>query len=139
MTISAADDIMRKFDKAYPAVKLYHERIVKTTREKGCVETWYGRKRWLPGIWLRQPEAERQAINTPVQGTAADILKGCIIYIDEVMRGYDAHFLFPVHDEIVMEVRKEQAEEVAERVRKMTEWVEICRLPVEVSWGDTWR
>ena len=140
LTMSTAYDIMRRFDSTYPGVAAFHRRIEGEVTKTGFSTTLFGRKRWLPGIWQRQTkqEALRQAVNMPIQGTAADILKGSILWLVERLGGLDAYFLFPVHDEVVLEVREECVREVQSIVGKMTEWVEFCRLPVEVKIGKTW-
>ena len=102
----------------YPGVRKYMEDTREQAREQGYVETLFGRRLYLPDIkasnMQRRQGAERAAINAPMQGTAADIIKRAMIEVDRWIRSDkpDAHLVMQVHDELVFEVAKDQLEEV---------------------------
>ena len=130
----------------YPGVKQYMENIRDAARDKGYVETVFGRRLYLPDINARNGQrrqyAERTAINAPMQGTAADIIKYAMIEIDkELQTGhYDARMIMQVHDELVLEVRADAVDEVRQRVRDDMVGVAALEVPLEVdvSVGDNW-
>ena len=105
----------------YPGVKAYMEAIRTQARQQGYVETVFGRRLYLPEIESRNAQrrqyAERTAINAPMQGTAADIIKRAMVTLDRWLEGstIDAHMIMQVHDELVIEV----AEDVLDEVRQM--------------------
>ena len=109
------------FDR-YPGVKAYMDGIRKTASEQGFVETVFGRRLYLPEINARNPQrrqyAERSAINAPMQGTAADIIKRAMIRVHEWLEGGDrgARMIMQVHDELVFEVDEDRVEAVREKV-----------------------
>lgn len=131
----------------YPEIRAYMERVVEAAREKGWVQTLYGRRCVIADINHRVPSrrnaAERQAINAPVQGTAADIMKRAMIRIDrELARaGSGARMLLQVHDELVFEVPEEEVERTAQLVRELMEHAApqlSVPLGVELGWGRNW-
>lgn len=129
----------------YSGVRTYMERAIAQARETREVTTLLGRRRPLPEIHAsRAPErnhAERIARNSPIQGSAADILKLAMIRVDEGLpRWPDARLLLTVHDELVFEVRSEAIDEFAAWVKKQMESVYELRVPlvVDVGSGPTW-
>ncbi len=130
----------------YPGVKKYMEEIVAKAREQGFVTTLFGRKRPLPDI--NSPNrnarefAERTAINTPIQGTAADIIKLAMITIDQGLRerGLKTRMLLQVHDELLFEVPPEELEELKAFVRDSMERVVELAVPLKVNLavGENW-
>jgi DNA polymerase-1 len=130
----------------FPAVRSYIDKTVEAAEEEGKVETLYGRARWLPDIrsknWNLRENAKRMAINARIQGTAADLLKLAMIAVDRRLRSEfpQASLLLTVHDELVLEVPEEEAEEVASLVRSEMEGVEKLDVPlvVEGGWGANW-
>lgn len=143
LTISRASGIIGWLDDRYPQWSRFSESIEAELNETGYVTTMFGRRRRLPGIWVRNQHAEavRMGVSHPIQGTGADILKSCIIRLfggGGALLPYDASFLFPVHDELVLEVWKPHIKEVVEIVRHMTDWFEAITLPVEVAVGESW-
>lgn len=143
LTIGAASGILKGLHARYPRVVEYAEEQKKRLMETGYAVTLFGRKRWLPGIWVRQTmaEAARQGANHPIQGSGADILKGCLIWLfggEGRLVNYDAHLLWPIHDSIDIEVRESQLHQVLPILFKMTSWFSDIHLPVEVSWGYNW-
>ncbi|ALM53960.1 DNA polymerase I [Halomonas huangheensis] len=138
--------IERYFDR-YPGVARYMERIRSQAAEDGFVETVYGRRLYLPEIHsqnrARRQGAERTAINAPMQGTAADIIKRAMIDVDAWLTDndeFDAWMVMQVHDELVFEVREEQAEPfmaaVSERMQNAAS-LDVS-LIVEANHGANW-
>ncbi|HEY8424581.1 MAG TPA: DNA polymerase I [Limnochordales bacterium] len=134
------------FDR-YPGVKAYQERVIRQARELGYVTTLFGRRRYLPEIHARQYAqrafAERTAINTPIQGTAADIMKLAMIAVHRRLKeeGHQARMVLQVHDELVLEVPEAEVEPVARLVRSAMENVVRLDVPLvaEVKTGRNWR
>jgi DNA polymerase-1 len=141
----AADYIDSYFHK-YPGVKLYMERTKELAKEKGYVETFFGRRLYLPGIHSGRSRmaAERAAINAPMQGTAADIMKIAMIEIHEwLAKGkVDARMIMQVHDEVILEVKEQDASKVEQEVAKIMQDAAKLRVPLEVesglasNWGE---
>ena len=138
--------IDRYFDR-YPGVAQYMERIRAQAAEDGFVETLFGRRLYLPEIHsqnrARRQGAERTAINAPMQGTAADIIKSAMIDVDMWLRDnaeFDAWMVMQVHDELVFEVREEQVEAfMAEVKQRMQNTVTLdVPLTVEAASGANW-
>ncbi|MGH8129694.1 MAG: DNA polymerase I, partial [Steroidobacteraceae bacterium] len=118
----AAQDYVGRYFGRYPAVRDYMERTRASARSQGFVETVYGRRLYLPDIRSRdrnlQQYAERSAINAPMQGTAADIIKRAMIRVHEWLSGSSvpAHLVMQVHDELVLEVAEPAVDEVRRKV-----------------------
>jgi len=133
------------FDR-YPGVKAYMDNTRKTASEQGYVETVFGRRLYLPEINARNAQrrqyAERSAINAPMQGTAADIIKKAMINVHAWLRQEDpgARMIMQVHDELVFEVRKDKVDAVRERVIDlMTDAAELSvPLKVDAGIGSNW-
>jgi DNA polymerase I len=130
----------------YPGVRRYMEETRQQARQSGFVETVFGRRLYLQDINSRNAPmrqyAERSAINAPMQGTAADIIKRAMISVDAwlVSSKFDARLIMQVHDELVFEVRRELADELAQRLHEL-----MCRaadldvpLKVELGFGENW-
>ncbi len=130
--------IDRYFDH-YRGVRRFMENIVEEAREKGYVTTLLGRRRTLPEIRsrnrTRREFAERTAINTPIQGTAADIIKLAMLEVDRRLgeQGGRGRMLLQIHDELVIEVPKEEIEKTSELVRQAMENVMNLAVPLEVN------
>jgi DNA polymerase I len=129
----------------YPGVKRYMEETRAQARERGYVETVFGRRLYLPDINARNKQfaqaAERAAINAPMQGTAADIIKRAMISVDQVcVDEPGARLIMQVHDELVLEVRADRATEVADMVREKMMGAADLRVPlkVDVGTGPNW-
>lgn len=130
----------------YPGIKEYMTQIVRTAKDKGYVETLYGRRRYLPEIndrnFARRSFAERTAINSPIQGSAADILKMAMIKLDKrlVASGLRANMLLQVHDELIFEVHKEDVEQLDMLVRNEMEQAVELNVPLvaDSNWGTSW-
>jgi DNA polymerase-1 len=142
----AKDYIERYFEK-YPKVKAYLENTLNFVQEHGYVTTMFGRRRYVPEIRSRDRmvflAAQRAAINTPLQGTSADIIKLAMIQIQKELdkRKSSALMIMQVHDELVFEVPEKEKDEIAEMVRSKMESVTklIVPLTVDLSIGKNWR
>lgn len=130
----------------YPGIKAYMERVVREAKDKGYVETLFKRRRQLPDINSRQFNlrsfAERTAINSPIQGSAADILKIAMINLDQalVAGGFETKMLLQVHDEIVLEVPNHELAAIKELVKETMESAVNLAVPLRVdeSAGKSW-
>jgi DNA polymerase I len=141
-----AQAIIDRYFLRYQAVRRWLDSAIETTRRDGAVRTLFGRRRELPEIHSRNPgqrqAAERMAVNTPIQGTAADIIKIAMIRVEAALRssGLDAKLLLQVHDELVLEVDQGQVEPLEELVRREMVAAAALRVPleVEVRHGKSW-
>ena len=141
-----AQDCMDRYFARYPGVREYMEKTRQLARQQGHVETVFGRRLRLPNINARQfaqrQRAERAAINAPMQGTAADIIKRAMLHVDRWLAasGLDALMVMQVHDELVFEVNEQQAAQLIEGVRaRMAAAAELAvPLVVECSAGANW-
>ncbi|MGT2907481.1 DNA polymerase I [Streptococcus dentiloxodontae] len=130
----------------YPGIKSYMENIVREAKDKGYVETLFHRRRELPDINSRNFNirnfAERTAINSPIQGSAADILKIAMINLDKALTkaNYQAKMLLQVHDEIVLEVPKSELDAVKQLVKDIMEAAVELAVPLlaDENDGETW-
>jgi len=143
---SAAQSYMEKYFARYPGVAAYMERTRNEARERGYVETVFGRRLWLPDIGssnvARRQAAERQAINAPMQGTAADLIKMAMIAVQGWIEreALAAKLVMQVHDELVLEVPGGELERVKPGVEKLMAGVATLDVPlvVEAGVGDDW-
>ncbi len=146
VTRDLAQGYIDRYFSRYPGVHDYMERARAQARADGFVETVFGRRLYLPEIKARhaghRQAAERAAINAPMQGTAADIIKRAMITVDEFSRGadVDATMIMQVHDELILEVAEAQVGVVKEEVcARMREAAELSvALVVDVGVGDNW-
>ena len=130
----------------YPGVLQYMERTRTQAAEQGYVETLFGRRLYLPDINAKNPAlrkgAERTAINAPMQGTAADIIKRAMVAVDGWLAtsGLDARVILQVHDELVLEVREDLVAQVSEQIRPHMSGAAQLEVPllVEVGVGSNW-
>ncbi len=141
-----AQEYVNLYFQRYPGVRDYMDNTREQAKDKGYVETIFGRRLYLPEIRSsnapRRQHAERTAINAPMQGTAADIIKRAMIRVQGWLQtaGYDARMLMQVHDELVFEVAAAQAEDFATAVRAEMEQAATLNVPlvVEAGIGDNW-
>jgi DNA polymerase-1 len=141
-----AQDYINLYFKRYPQVKNYMDNTRVQAHAQGFVETLSGRRLYLPDInssqIMRQKAAERAAINAPLQGTAADIIKRAMISINRWLReeNIDAKMIMQVHDELVLEVAAKQVDNVMEAVRLHMMQAAQLKIPllVSISAGDNW-
>ena len=137
--------IDRYFDR-YPGIKAYMERTIEAGRETGYVTTLLGRRRYIPdltaGKKVLQKAAERMAINTPVQGTAADVIKKAMVHIGEALRerGSGARLVMQVHDELLFEVPEAEAEAIRDLVVEQMQGALRLSVPltVDAAIGSNW-
>jgi DNA polymerase I len=141
----SAQKYVERYFRRYPGVKRFMDETRTRARETGYVETVYGRRLYLPDIRSgnkqTQQYAERAAINAPMQGTAADIIKRAMIAVAGWLKGRDdAHMLMQVHDELVFEVRADAIDEVrAAVIERMSGAAELAvPLLVDVGVGANW-
>ncbi len=143
---NVAQGYIDRYFARYPGVREYMENTRAQAREAGFVETVYGRRLYLPEINARQPArrqaAERTAINAPMQGTAADIIKRAMIDVDGWLAGagLDAAMIMQVHDELVFEVADDDVAALVEGVtERMTRATDLSvGMVVDVGVGDNW-
>jgi DNA polymerase-1 len=141
----ARDIIARYFDR-FPRVKQYIQDTIETARKSGYVTTLLGRRRFLPDVGSRnqavRSNAERQAINMPIQGTAADMIKLAMIRIHRVIRerGLMSRMLLQVHDELVFEVPQEERRVLEPLIIEHMQNALPLSVPlqVEVGYGQNW-
>ncbi|HEY1889831.1 MAG TPA: DNA polymerase I [Steroidobacteraceae bacterium] len=143
---SAANSYVERYFQRYPGVRRFMDDTRRQARESGFVETVYGRRLYLPDIRsgnaATRQYAERAAINAPMQGTAADIIKRAMIAVDSWCGREDApaRLIMQVHDELVLEVRSDAVERVSDAVRERMAGAAELRVPlrVDVGTGANW-
>ncbi|MCU0125504.1 DNA polymerase I [Pseudomonas vlassakiae] len=141
-----SQDYIDRYFARYPGVLAYMERTRAQAAEQGFVETLFGRRLYLPDINAKNPAlrkgAERTAINAPMQGTAADIIKRAMVNVDNWLSesGLDARVILQVHDELVLEVREDLVEQVKDEIRThMSNAAQLdVPLVVEAGVGSNW-
>ena len=147
-----AKDFIRKYFEAFSGVREYIDKTLEFTKKEGYCETLFGRRRYLPELnatnFQMRAAAERMAVNHPIQGTAADLMKMAMIEVRNVLMKGDkkikdnTKMILQVHDELILEVKKEMAEQVSEIVKDVMEKVVVLRVPIKVgvsinrSWGE---
>ena len=136
-----AKDLIDGYFNSYPGVKKYMDESIRKARELGYVTTMFGRRRYLRDIQSRNQvvrgNAERNAINAPIQGSAADIIKIAMVKIHEIMKAeeYASKMILQVHDELIFEVVPAELEKLKEMViHEMTNAVKLD-IPLKVDWG----
>ena len=142
--VEAKEFIERYFEK-YSTIHALQERFLEQARKEGFTETLFGRRRYLPDIngkGLLKRMAEGAAINTPIQGSAAEIIKLAMITVDRRIREKQMHsrMILTVHDELVFDTLKDEADELCEMVKQTMENVVGLEVPllVEIGKGETW-
>ena len=141
-----ARDYIDSYLANYQGVRDYMKQVVVDAREKGYTETMYGRKRYIPELkssnFNIRSGAERIALNTPIQGTAADLIKLAMIRVDKALAKHfpEAKLLLQVHDELIVECPSEIASQVAELVSREMQQVASLKVPLvaEAKWGESW-
>lgn len=142
-----AQNFIDKYFMTYPKVKDYMENTVAFAYEHGFVETIFGRKRYLPELAspnrMIKEFAERAAINQPLQGTAADLIKMAMINVDKVFKENNSKskMVMQVHDELVFEVVADELEQVKTLVKQEMQNVANLKVPllVDINWGKSWK
>lgn len=141
-----AQEYIDKYFERYPGVHEYMEQTRKLAARQGFVETLFGRRLYLPEInasnFNRRQAAERTAVNAPMQGSAADIIKRAMISVDGWLMdsGIDAKMIMQVHDELVLEVKEDLVEEVVAELKDRMSGAAALSIPlvVETGVGDDW-
>ncbi|MFL5443444.1 MAG: DNA polymerase I [Myxococcales bacterium] len=139
-----AGSIIERYFARYAKVKEWLDATIEEARRTGMVKTLFGRRRYVPDIHSRNPAArnaaERTAVNTPIQGTAADLIKRAMLLVDGALQGRQAKMLLQVHDELVVEAPPEEAAEVGEMLKAQMKKAAELAVPLEVDLGqgDTW-
>lgn len=143
-----AEDFINKYFESYPQIRIYMETKIDFAHEHGYVETMYGRRRYLRAAlssanYQIREFAERAAINQPLQGTAADLIKLAMIEVDKQLksRGLKSKMVMQVHDELVFEVPKEELEELKTLVVEAMGLGQPLSVPldVDVNYGESWK
>ena len=140
-----AEVYIKAYFERYSGVKRFIDETIARTRETGVARTLFGRERPIPDINSRNPNArgfaERTAVNSPIQGAAADLIKLAMVRIDRGLVGFESRLLLQVHDELVLEAPPGELERVKEMVKREMEGVCALAVPlvVEVGAGDNWR
>lgn len=146
ITRTAAADYIKAYFERYPSIHAFMNRMIEDARKTGRVVTLYGRYRELADInsknFQRRSFAERTAMNTPIQGTAADIMKMAMIAVYDKMQAgnFKSRVLLQVHDELVAEVTADEKEAVAKLLKETMESVVSLRVPLvaDVNEGKNW-
>jgi DNA polymerase-1 len=139
---SAAKQYIDLYFARYPGVKRYMDGTREQAKAQGFVETWFGRRLWLPEInganGMRRQAAERAAINAPMQGTAADLIKLAMIAVQNWLEKekLQTKLIMQVHDELVLEVPQAELALVKEKVRELMCNVAELKVPLEVGLGE---
>lgn len=147
LTLAEAEDFIDTYFKEFPGVRGYLDSIRQQAAEQGYVETLLGRRRYFPNLKqgaphnIRQRE-EREAINAPIQGTAADIIKIAMLRLPGALKqaGLAARMLLQVHDELIFEVPEEALKDTAELVQEVMENAFTLAIPIstEAKVGKSW-
>ncbi|MFO7934007.1 MAG: DNA polymerase I [Bacteroidales bacterium] len=138
---SEAKELIDGYFSTYPGVRTYMDRCIRIAREKGYAETMYGRRRSLPDILSRNSvvrgNAERNAINTPIQGSAADVIKIAMVHIQQEFekKQLRSRMIIQVHDELNFDVWQEELDQVRQIVRDRMEHATHLRVPLTVDMG----
>jgi DNA polymerase-1 len=141
-----AQQYIDRYFERYPGVKDYMDRTRSVAAEQGYIETLFGRRLYLPEInasnGMRRQAAERAAINAPMQGSAADIIKLAMIHVDKWLKSsdFDARMIMQVHDELVLEVKAERAEALMPLLCEKMANAAALSVPllVEAGIGNNW-
>ena len=146
VSVKEADDFIKAYLGAYPKVKEYMDNIVAEGMEKGYVTTLYGRRRMLPELSSSnrnlRAQGERMALNTPIQGTAADIIKLAMVRVANRLEkeGLAARLILQVHDELIVECPESEAELAARLLKEEMEGAASLSVPLtaDVNQGKNW-
>lgn len=144
LTRSQSKAMIDSYYQTYPMLRQYIDKQIGFARENGYVETILGRRRYLPDINSRnsivRSAAERNAVNAPIQGSAADIIKIAMVRISEKLKKYKSRMLLQVHDELVFDLHKDEIQEVEAIVKYEMENAYCLQVPLvaEIGIGDNW-
>lgn len=141
-----ANEFIKKYWLAYPSIKKMIASSIKEAQKNSYAITLFGRKRPLPeinsNIGMIRKSAERMAINTPLQGTAADLIKMAMIKVEELIRGHEDEIkmILQIHDELIFEIKKDKLDYYSPLIKNIMQDVLTLRVPIIVdeSLGDNW-
>jgi len=146
VTTEAAQEFIDAYFAGFPNVRAFIDRTLDEGRASGVVKTMYGRRRLVPELNSRnfqvRSAAERMAVNMPIQGSAADIMKRAMIDVHEALRSHpESRMILTVHDELLFEVPKSAAEEMSALVREKMQGAATLNVPltVDVGVGENWK
>lgn len=146
ISMAEARDMIDRYYESYPGVRTFLDNVVARAKQTGYAETMYGRRRHIPELKAKNPQlrgfGERTAMNHPMQGTAADIIKIAMARVSRRLEeeGFAAHMILQVHDELDFECPADEVERLTTMVRDVMEHVVDLRVPLiaEASTGITW-
>jgi len=146
VTQQAAQEFIDAYFAGFPRVRAFIDRTLEDARATGVIKTMYGRRRLMPELnsrdFQRRAASEREAVNMPIQGSAADIMKRAMIDVHAALLPYpEARMILTVHDELLFEVPKARAEEFSEIVREGMQGAANMKVPltVDVGVGENWK
>jgi DNA polymerase-1 len=137
-----ARELIDGYFRSFPGVKRYMDESIRKAREDGCVYTIFGRRRHLPDIHSRNVNirgmAERNAINAPIQGSAADVIKIAMINIHKRMKdaGLKSRMVLQVHDELVFDIDVNEAETLKKIIKTEMEKAVKINVPLTIDMGE---
>ncbi|MBC7503734.1 hypothetical protein H7169_02085 [Candidatus Gracilibacteria bacterium] len=148
-SVSEAQQYVDAFYTRYPRVRVYYDTLLENARRDGYVETYFGRRRYIPGVndanRTMRSIAEREAMNMPIQGTAADMIKIAMIELDKriMADGLEGKMILQVHDELVFDIPAHERDIFENMVREVMEGVlrnsgEFLPITVDISTGSNW-
>jgi DNA polymerase-1 len=147
LTLAEAEDFVEAYFRQFPGVKRYLDHMRLVAAQDGYVETLLGRRRYFPGLQTQKNQMirnreEREAINAPIQGTAADIMKLAMLHIKGALKdaGLSGQMLLQVHDELVLECPEDELHETARTVQQVMENAYQLKIPLktEARYGKNW-
>ncbi|MCA1901871.1 MAG: DNA polymerase I, partial [Candidatus Hydrogenedens sp.] len=141
---SEASLFIESYFKRFSKVKQWLDQTIEEARKQGYITTLFNRRRYISDLnssnQVVRRSAERMAVNTPVQGSAADIIKKAMIEVDHFLQDVGARLLLQVHDELLIEAPRKQAKDIAYQVKSIMEKVVTLRVPlkVDIGLGNNW-
>ena len=144
LSLGESRDFIDVYFERYPGIRKYTEDIKKIAREDGYVSTLFDRRRYLPDINAKSVQArqfaERTAINTPIQGTAADMIKIAMIRIADAIKDMKSKMILQVHDELVFDAHIDELDKLRKIVKRDMEGAVKLKVPinVDIAIGDNW-
>ena len=146
ITRKDAEGYIKSYFATYPGVKEYLDKLVSSAKENGYISTLYNRRRPIPELassnFMQRSFGERVAMNSPIQGTAADIIKIAMIRVNDRLckEGLKSRLLLQIHDELLIETHKDEVEEVKKILSEEMHGAAALNVPLEIDMnvGDTW-
>ncbi len=139
ISVKEAGEFIEKYFETYPGVKKYMDKVIKEAYDKGYVTTLFDRKRYITELsnpnYIIQKQGERMALNTPIQGTSADIIKKAMIAVAKEFKKHNlkSKMILQVHDELIFDVLKEEREIVKTIIKDVMENICALDIPLEVD------